>query len=113
MRGGVDGGQAVYLARPNRRALVVESLDELRGPEHGVVDLPLRLMWNPNRSFDLDDHDMLLWMYENVLREAIRLAELRQWISGSVLVRVWPELNLPRGVRQAWEARFAQLRALG
>ena len=113
MQGTFDSGPAVYLARPNRPALVTETLDELRGPERGVVELPLRLMWNPNRSFDLDDHDMLLWMYENVLRESIRLAELRRWINGSLLLRVWPELNLPRGVRQAWEARFPQLRALG
>lgn len=99
------------MARPNRPALVADTLDELRGPEHGVVTLPQRLMWNPNRSFDLDNHDLLLWVYENVLRESIRRDELRRWINGSVLVRVWSELNLPRGVRRAWEARFPQLRA--
>ena len=92
--------------------MVAESLDALHGPERGVVELPQRLMWSPNRSFDLDNHDLLLWMYENVLREAIRHDELRQWINGSILVRVWPELNLPRGVRLAWEARFPQLRAV-
>lgn len=48
--------------------------------------------------------------YENVLREAIRTDELRRWLNATVLVRVWPSLNPPRGVRQAWEARNPQLR---
>jgi hypothetical protein len=111
MRDNSDNGRVVYMARPNRPALVAHALEELHGPEHGVVELPQRLMWNPDRSFDLDNHDLLLWMYENVLREAIRHDELRRWISGPVLVQVWRELNLPRGVRQAWEARYPQLRA--
>jgi hypothetical protein len=111
MTGGTGTSRTIYLARPNRPVLVADSLDELTGPEHGVVELPQRLMWNPNRRFDLDDPDLLLWMYENVLREAIRRNELRQWINGHVLVRVWRKLNLPRPVRQAWEARHAQLRA--
>ena len=111
MQGNPDTGRVVHFARPNRPALVAATLGELRGPEHGVVELPQRLMWNPTGRFDLDNHDLLLWMYENVLREAIRHDELRQWINGPTLVRVWPELNLPRGVRQAWEARYPQLRA--
>ena len=110
MQGTPDTGRVVFMARPNRPTLVTATLEELRGPEHGIVELPQRLMWNPNRSFDLDNHDLLLWMYENVLREAIRYDELRQWINGRILVRVWPELNLPRGVRQAWEGRYPQLR---
>jgi hypothetical protein len=100
----------VYMARPGRPAVITATLDELAGPEHGVVELPQRLMWNPDRSFDLDKPDQLRWMYENVLREAIRTDELRQWINARILVRIWRDLNLPRGVRQAWEARYPQLR---
>jgi hypothetical protein len=111
MSDGRGAARAGHLARPNRPALVADSLDELNGPEHGVVELPVRLMWNPNRRFDLDDHDLLLWMYENVLREAIRRDELRQWINGRILVQVWPELNLPNGVRKAWAARHPPLRS--
>lgn len=111
MDGSSDSGRVVHFARPNRPALVAKSLEELQGPEHGVVELPQRLFWNPNRSFDLDNHDLLLWMYENVLREAIRHDELRTWINGKILIRVWPELNLPKGVRRAWEERYPQLRS--
>lgn len=110
MQTGRDGAGVVHLARPGRPAVVTATLDELRGPEHGVVELPLRLMWNPDRRFDLDDLDELLWLYENVLREAVRPAEVRRWINGRVLPRVWGDLNLPRGVRQAWEIRHPGLR---
>jgi hypothetical protein len=111
MTDSTGSSRVIYLARPDRPVLVTDSLEELTGPEHGVVELPQRLMWNPNRRFDLDDPDLLLWMYENVLREAIRRDELRQWINGRILVRIWGQLNLPRGVRRAWEARHAHLRA--
>ena len=100
----------VHLARPHRPVLVAGTLAELTGPTHGLVELPLRLWWNPHRTFDLAEHTMLLWMYENVLREAIRVDELRSYLNGAVLVRLWPQLNLPRAVRAAWEARHPRLR---
>ena len=100
------------LARPHRPVLVAGTLGELVGAERGTVVLPLRLWWNPHRAFDLDQHTMLLWMYENVLREAVRVEELRSYLHGPTLLRVWPELNLPRGVRAAWEARHPALRRL-
>ena len=96
---------AVHLARPNRPVLVAGTLHELTGPEHGTVELPLRLFWSPRRTFDLDDPDARRWMYENVLRESVRVDELRQFLHGPTLVAIWPDLNLPRGVRAAWEAR--------
>lgn len=103
-------GPAVHLARPHRPVLVTGTLTELAGPTRGVVELPLRLWWNPHRRFDLGQHTMLLWMYENVLREAVRADELRTHLHGATLIRIWPELNLPRGVRAAWEARHPALR---
>ena len=102
---------ALHLARPHRPVLVTGTLGELTGPAHGLVELPLRLWWGPPRAFDLDDPDALLWMYENVLREAVRAEELRAWLHGPTLLRVWPRLNLPRGVRAAWEARHRALTA--
>jgi hypothetical protein len=100
----------MHLARPQRPVVVVGALSELRGPAAGIVELPLRLWWHPQRAFDLGHHTMLLWMYENVLREAIRADELRQFLDAATLIRIWPELNLPRGVRAAWEARHPGLR---
>ena len=101
---------AVPLARPHRPVLVAGTLDELAGPTGGLVELPLRLWWGPQRAFDLAEPTMLAWMYENVLREAIRVEELRTYVHGPTLVAVWPQLNLPRAVRAAWEARHPRLR---
>ncbi len=99
------------LARPGRRAFVAPDLSKLRGPTSGVVELPQRLFWYPNRRFDLDDPAFLRWMYEIVLREAVRVEELYTWLDGQTLARLWPQLYLPRGVRRDWEARHAALRS--
>jgi hypothetical protein len=54
---------------------------------------------------------MLRWMYQTVLREATRAADLSAWLNGAKLAEVWPDLVLPPGVRQAWEDRHPVLRA--
>jgi prevent-host-death family protein len=98
--------------RPGRAGLVAARLADLRGPAHGVVELPLRLFWStPDRTFDLDQPSRLQAMYEAVLREASRPDDLTGYLNGQVLVAVWPELFLPKGVRRAWEDRHPALRA--
>jgi hypothetical protein len=97
-------------ARPGRAAVVVADLAELAGPTTGLVTLPNRLFWQPEHRFDLDDEPSLIWMYETVLREAARTAELRTWLDGPTLIRLWPALFVPRGVRAAWESLHASLR---
>jgi hypothetical protein len=90
---------------------VAPALDQLTGPTSGSVELPHRLVWQgATRVFDLDQPDLLRWVYEIVLREAVTRDELRAWLDGPTLVREWPNLHLPRGVRQAWEQRHPQLR---
>lgn len=104
--------RARHLARPGRAALVAGDLAALRGPEHGTVELPLRLFWSaPDRRFDLDDPDELRLLYQTVLREASRPADLATYLRGDTLALLWPELCLPKGVRQAWEDRHPALRA--
>ena len=102
---------ARYQARPGRLALVAADLADLRGPASGTVELPLRLFWCPDRTFDLGQPGMLRWMYQTVLREASRPGDLADYLHGPTLIAVWPELFLPRGVRQAWEDRHPVLRA--
>jgi hypothetical protein len=92
--------------------LVAADLADLRGPVSGVAELPLRLFWCADRTFDLDDPGMLRWMYQNVLREATRAEDLTSFLNGDTLVDVWPGLVLPKGVRQAWEDRHPVLRAV-
>ncbi len=103
--------RAPYQARPGRRALVATDLAALAGPTTGPVELPLRLFWYPDRTFDLDAPGMLAWMYQIVLREATRPEELAEFLDGPTLLTLWPDLFLPRGVRAAWEEQHPALRA--
>jgi DNA invertase Pin-like site-specific DNA recombinase len=102
---------APYQARPGRRVLVIDDLADLRGPAAGRVELPLRLFWSlPGHRFDLGDPDERLWYYQTVLREASRADDLTAYLDGAALVRLWPDLYLPRGVRRAWEDHHPSLR---
>jgi hypothetical protein len=100
-----------YQARPGRRVIVVTDLASLRGPSRGTVVLPLRLYWSgPSPVFDLDVPYLRLWLYQIVLREAARSEDLTGYLDRDTLIALWPELHLPRGVRQAWEEHHPQLR---
>jgi len=118
----MPGGYAVHVtaartaprkapARSRRGVLVAADLADLRGPAEGTAELPLRLFWSAaDRTFDLGDTDMLRSMYEKVLREAIRADELTTYLNAGRLIAVWPDLFLPRDVRQAWEDQHPALR---
>lgn len=108
----VSARRAEYESRPGRPAVVVGDLRDLGGPVTGGVVLPLRLFWSlPGYRFDLGDRDMRLWLYQTVLREAAASEDLSSYLDRGLLIELWPELYLPRGVRRAWEDRFPELRA--
>jgi DNA invertase Pin-like site-specific DNA recombinase len=100
-----------HKARPGRGALVIDDLSDLHGPVSGTVELPIWLFWYPDRAFNLDEPGILPWMYQIVLREAGRPEDLASYLNAGLLTRLWPELHLPKGVRQAWEERHPSLRA--
>lgn len=101
-----------YQARPGRRAIVVTDLASLRGPARGSVELPLWLYWSgPSPAFDLGKPFMRRWLYEIALREAARPEDLTSYLDRDLLIALWPDLYLPKGVRQAWEERHPVLRA--
>ena len=101
-----------HQARPGRSAVVVSRLADLHGPAEGTVELPLWLNWSaPGHSFDLGDRDMRVWLYQTVLREASRAEDLTSYLDQDTLIALWPELYLPKAVRQAWEDRHKVLRA--
>jgi hypothetical protein len=83
-----------------------ESLDELTGPTVGEVVLPTRLDWGPVRSYRLDDPADLRLLYERVIREALRIDDLRTFLNRELLISLWPTLFLPAPVRALWEQRF-------
>ena len=91
--------------------MVVDDLSRLHGPTSGVVELPHRLFWQPDRRVNLDNPAVLAWWYETVLREAVTAQELCTWLDEETLLRLWDRLFLPRGVRAAWEQRHPGLRS--
>jgi len=104
---------ASYASYGDRKPYVVaQRLADLRGPTSGTVQLPQHLDWSGNPSYDLDKPARLASMYRTVLNEASSTDDLRAWIDGSVLVRLWPSLWLPPQVRRLWESRFPELASL-
>ena len=97
------------LYEDGRPYTVPDSLDELIGPTTGVVELPLRLDWSEQGRYDLSDPRQLNVMYERVIRESMRAQDLRAYLHGPTLVRVWPRLWLPAKVKTLWESRFPSL----
>ncbi|WFE39380.1 hypothetical protein [Micromonospora sp. WMMD998] len=94
-----------------RHFIVPASLAELRGPTSGVVMLDRHLDWSGDASYHLDDPGDLQVMYQTVLNQATTVTDLRQWLDGGTLRRLWPELWLPARLRALWQARFPELAA--
>jgi hypothetical protein len=92
-----------------RHYVVVASLDELRGPTHGTVKLDPWLDWSGDPRYDVDDAGDQVVLYQTVLNEAQTPDDLRRWLDGITLRRLWPSLWLPGRLRALWESRFPDL----
>jgi hypothetical protein len=101
--------QQRVLYEDGRPYTVPDSLEELTGPTSGVVELPLRLDWSEQSRYDLSDPRQRNLMYEVVIRESMRVEDLRVFLHGPTLARVWRRLWLPRKVRSLWESQFPNL----
>ncbi|KUN17781.1 hypothetical protein AQJ23_40660 [Streptomyces antibioticus] len=90
------------------------SLDELRGPVGGVVDLPLHVAWSGLTSYDLDKPRQRMGLYRTVLHEGLR-EDLTSLLNHDVLLELWPTLRrlVGRTVRTVWEEAFPQLASRG
>lgn len=88
---------------------VAASLEELRGPVHGALQLPRELAWGGRRRFDLDDDYDRAAAYKIILEEG-REEHFRRLLNAGVLRRHWPEIPPARRVRALWESRFPELR---
>lgn len=90
--------------------VVPTSLDDLRGPASGVVELPVRLYWSGSREFDLADPHQVADMCEAVLDVAATTGDIAAYLNAGLLIHVWPALGMSRVKRDAWESRFPVLR---
>ena len=107
-------------AAPVSRAAVLEeryrgrlpaTLDELAGPGHGTVQLPLHVAWSGQTAFNLDLPKACMHMYRIVLAEGQR-GDVAAYLNRDLLLTQWPTLRnlVGRTVRQVWEATFPELR---
>ena len=86
-----------------RPVLVPDHLPRLPARQAlATVTLPLHLNWSdPGRAFALSDRRQRARVYEIVLREG-GPADVLTYIDGALLADLWPELVLPRDIRQTW-----------
>jgi hypothetical protein len=92
------------------RSRLPETLDDLTGPGHGTVQLPLHVAWSGQTAFNLDLPKACMHMYRVVLAEGQR-ADVAAYLNKDLLLRQWPILRnlVSRGVRKVWEAAFPEL----
>lgn len=102
---------AVSRERFQRPVLVPRDLKLLHGPVRGEVTLPRRLYWSGDLTFDLDDAYWRGRWLEIVLREALRIDDVEEYVDAGELRRQWSRLRLPPYVREAWEAAHPELAA--
>ncbi|WP_240669905.1 hypothetical protein [Actinoplanes solisilvae] len=101
-----------YLPYGDRKPYVLaDTLTALNGPTRGVITLPHHLDWSGHPEYDLNRPECLESLYKVVLTEAATLEDLHMWLSGDVLLRLWPTLWLPPRLRRRWEERFPELAA--
>ena len=96
-----------------RGIAVAEDLDRLHGPTTGATSLPLAIEASHVSAYDFGDVHQRAEAYWVVLMEALTQDDLVSWLDRDELVRVWPDLYLPRDIRAAWQARHPVLAARG
>jgi transcriptional regulator with XRE-family HTH domain len=95
-----------FAEHPLRRGRPIFVADRLwripLGQAFADVTLPLTVNWSrPGHVFQLSDRRQRARCYEAVLREGMP-ADLLRFIDGALLVDLWPDLVIPREVREAW-----------
>ena len=83
------------------------TLAELRGPDSGVVVLPVHLSWHGLREFDVAKDESRLVLYSILLGQG-RQADLARFVNPARLKQDWPELAalLSPRTRRACERRL-------
>ncbi|MCL2654793.1 MAG: hypothetical protein FWD65_03730 [Coriobacteriia bacterium] len=92
-----------------RPVVVISNLNKLQGPQTGSVTLPLYLDWTPRQSFQLDQEDDCIILYQTVLREAATEQDLQSYLNKELLLLLWDKLTLPKKLQTAWTDSYPEL----
>lgn len=87
------------------------SLNELTGPKHGMVELPLHVAWSGLRILNLALPRQRMSLYRTVLAEGMRDV-LCRFLDKGILLELWPVLRklISRAIKDVWEEAFPELR---
>jgi hypothetical protein len=80
------------------------SLEDLKGPPAGTIEVPLHVAWSGRRVYDVGDADQRLVLYALLLAEAQR-EDLERFVHRESLISMWPRLRRLLGphARREWE----------
>jgi hypothetical protein len=83
------------------------SLEDLKGPPAGIVELPLHVAWSGRGVYDVGEEDQRLVLYALLLAEAQR-EDLERFVHRDSLISMWPRLRRLLGphARREWERRL-------
>ncbi|MFC4465555.1 hypothetical protein ACFPH6_13615 [Streptomyces xiangluensis] len=86
------------------------SLEDLDGPVHGQVGIPLHVAWSGLRTYDLDQPRQRMSLYRTVLAEG-QHDDLVSLLNRDLLISQWPTLRtlVSRHIRKVWEDAFPDL----
>lgn len=87
---------------------VPSSLDALRGPASGEMELPITVHWGPKRVFDLDNPSELVFAYRQIVREGTP-EDQEELLNTDLLRKVWSEIWLPERCARLWKTKFPEL----
>jgi hypothetical protein len=106
----VSEPSAADVLRARYASRLPSRLEELTGPVHGQVELPLHVAWSGLRTYDLDRPRQLMSLYRTVLAEGQR-RDLVTLLDRDLLISQWPTLRtlVSRHVRDVWEDAFPEL----
>ncbi|MEV6020711.1 hypothetical protein [Streptomyces sp. NPDC051997] len=103
---------ALELLREQYAKRLPARLQDLTGPTHGSVDLPLHVAWSGRRSYDVEQARSRMSLYRTVLAEGQR-QDLVAFLNRDLLLGQWPVLRtlISQPLRDAWEEAFPELAA--
>ncbi|MBO0802180.1 MAG: hypothetical protein J2P25_03780 [Nocardiopsaceae bacterium] len=92
------------------RRRLPRTLDDLAGPDHGTVQLPLHVAWSGMTAFDVERPGRCRNMYHIVLTDGQR-EDIIAYINRQLLVSQWPVIRklVGRVIRDVWESAFPEL----
>ncbi|MFQ6486089.1 transcriptional regulator [Brachybacterium epidermidis] len=92
---------------------IVDSLDDLRGPAHGVITPEdVRLKPIGRTTVDIDDDGDCLEMYREALTDC-SADVIAQYVNKERLLELFPDLCLDDRVFDLWRGKFPEIAARG